>query len=106
LDWHKIFETEAEAKLSIGLMKSRGFTIDGQDIVIFRTGSGFWALENNCPHQNLPLKGSTCIGGDKIECPFHFLTINLRTGVTGNSTYKPIKTFPIQVRNNGVFVEV
>ncbi len=106
MKWYKIFETEVEAKSAIGLMKSRGISLDNQDIVIFRTTSGFWALENKCPHQQLPLKGSNYIGNDKIECPFHFLSINLKTGVTGNSTYKPVKTFPIQIRNDGVFVEV
>ncbi|MFN0049279.1 MAG: Rieske (2Fe-2S) protein [Cytophagales bacterium] len=106
MNWYKIFESEAEAKASIGLMKSRGFSLDNHDIVIFRTNTGFWALENKCPHQNLPLKGSNYIGGDKIECPFHFLSINLRTGITGNSTYKAVKTFPIQMRKDGIFVEV
>ncbi len=106
MTWHKIFEDEAEAKSAIGTMKSRAYSIADEDIVIFRTTSGLWALENKCPHQNLPLKGSTCIGGDKIECPFHFLSINLRTGLTGNSTYKPVKTFPIQIRKDGVFIEV
>lgn len=106
MNWHKIFDSEAEAKLSIGLMKSRGFSIQNEDIVVFRSNTGFWALENKCPHQNLALKGSTYIGADKIECPFHFLSINLRTGVTGNSTYKPVKTFPIQIRQDGVYIEV
>jgi nitrite reductase/ring-hydroxylating ferredoxin subunit len=106
LNWHKIFENETQAKAAIGLMKSRVFSFDNQDIVIFRTKSGLWALENKCPHQSLPLKGSSYIGGDKIECPFHFLTINLRTGITGNNTYQAVKTYPIQVRNDGIFVEL
>lgn len=106
MTWHLIFDSEALAKASIALMKSRAITIANENIAIFRTRSGFWAIENNCPHQNLPLKGSNCIGGDKIECPFHFLTINLKTGISGNSNYKPLKTFPVQVRNDGVYIEV
>lgn len=107
MKWHKLFVSEAEAKENIGLLKSKAYTINGEEVVIFRTNSGFWALENRCPHQDLPLKGANYTGKDTIECPFHFLSINLRTGVAGRGdTYKPVKSYPIQVRNDGVYVEV
>lgn len=102
--WHKIFNSKEEAKASIPLNQSLKIVISETEVVVFHTKTGFWALENKCPHQDLPLEGAVCLGKDIIECPFHFLQINVRTGLAGR--FKAAKSFAVQARKDGVYVEV
>lgn len=104
MNWYKVFNSSEEAIANIALNSCLKFIISETEILVFYTKSGFWALENKCPHQDLPLEGGVCIGKDIIECPFHFMHINIRTGAAGR--YKAAKSFAVQVRKDGVFVEV
>lgn len=104
IKWYKIFENVTELELAIVQNKGISIEINTQKIAIFRSPSGLWALEDNCPHQNLPIAGSVCINSDTISCPFHGLLIKLKTGQAGR--YSTLKSYPIQVRRDGVFIEV
>lgn len=107
MSWYKIFDTEEQAYNALKIGGTKAFTLQGESVCLFRTKSGLWALENKCPHQNLPLKGSLYVGNDVFECPYHFLKYQVRTGVVGMSDkYPPIKSFPVKITAAGVFIEV
>ena len=104
--WHKIFSDINEAEQKIPLYGSMAIILHNEEICIFRNKNGFFAIENICPHQKLPLTGSACNDKDIITCSFHFLPINLRTGKCDSPHYESAKVFAMKIENDGVFVEV
>ena len=79
------------------------------NIVLFRTEDGTpVALENSCPHRNLPLSEGRLIG-DEIECGYHGLVFDCR----GECTHLPgsdeppewayVRSFPVAERQGWVF---
>jgi nitrite reductase/ring-hydroxylating ferredoxin subunit len=104
--WHKIFSTKTEAEQKIPLYGSFVITLQNEEICIFRNLNGFYAIENICPHQKLPLTGSECDDKDLIRCSFHFLPINLRTGKCNSPCYDPVKIFALKIEDDGFYIEI
>lgn len=82
----------------------------GEPIVLYRTRDGaVIALEDRCPHRNLPLSAGRRID-DTIECGYHGLVFDH----TGRCTHVPgqtevprwaaVRSYPVAERNRWVFV--
>lgn len=78
-------------------------------IVLYRKADGTpVALENRCPHRNLPLSAGR-LDGDEIECGYH----GLRFDCTGSCTHVPgsderpawatVRRYPVAERHGWVF---
>jgi len=110
------------------LVDGKGLCVKAGDVslVLIKTAGALHAVENKCPHLNLPL-GRGKIEGDEIVCPFHGSRFNIKTGentdwvsaVAGMKIpawssallsfgKKPhaIRTFPVTVEGPDVYVEV
>ena len=78
--------------------------LNGYEILVGVTSRGYFAVENNCPHQNKPLCGGRIRHGH-ISCPVHGMRFNLETGApVGQLTNKSIKVY--EARANGDWLEV
>jgi len=65
----------------------------GCQILVCRSGAGFFAIENVCPHQGAPLLGGK-VRGTAIFCPLHGVRFDLRSGrPSGKLTTCSVKTF-------------
>ena len=84
--------------------------IEGKQIAIFNFARrGEWyATDNLCPHRQQMAIARGMIGsqGDepKVACPFHKKTFSLRTGECLSDDSCHISTFPIQIREESVFI--
>ena len=97
--FHKVIEL-------IKLADNRACVADlnGYEILVGVTNKGYFAVENNCPHQNKPLCGGRIRHGH-ISCPIHGMRFNLETGApAGQLTNKSIKVY--EARANGDWLEV
>jgi 3-phenylpropionate/trans-cinnamate dioxygenase ferredoxin component len=75
-------------------------------IAVFNIGGEFYAIEDSCSHQQLPLSDGH-LKGDVIECPFHGAQFCIKTGqVKAPPAFDNIRTFPVRVLNNMIQVEV
>ena len=62
-----------------------GRVLLGEMVLLFRTGDGtVAALEDRCPHRNLPLSQGR-LTGDRVECGYHGLVF----GADGRCTHAP-----------------
>ncbi len=98
--WKKIAE---KSEISSG--KGKAFKIEGKQIAIFNQ-DGYHAIDDLCVHQD----GSIALGkidGDIVECPLHFWHYNFKTGEL-KDYIKDVKlqTYPIEVKDDGIYVEV
>jgi 3-phenylpropionate/trans-cinnamate dioxygenase ferredoxin component len=80
-------------------------TSHGREIVLARWEGELYALEDNCSHQDYPLSDGSIEDG-QIECVFHGAKFDLRTGkATCLPAIKPVKTFPVEIREGEIFVD-
>ena len=82
------------------------WTHGSQKIAIYRTEKGFFATALFCTHFRQNLEMGIVIGC-VIECPLHGGRFDLRTGKALSAPVsKDIKTYPVKVEGNRVFVQV
>ncbi len=60
-------------------------------LLVIHTGGNFFAVENRCPHLNLPLKNGKLTDDHAIVCPFHHSAFDLHSGdVKAWSPWPPV----------------
>ena len=81
-------------------------TIGRIEVGLFAVGGQVHAMENRCPHADLPLSEGL-LDGYLIECAGHAWTFDVRTGFRPD--YEdgfPIPCFAVEVRGGDVYVDI
>lgn len=82
------------------------FNVKEREILLVNLDGEFYALDNRCPHMGYPLFFGS-LEGDTLICGFHSAKFNVRTGESaGAVTSERLTTFPVNVKNSSVFVEI
>ncbi len=83
-----------------------GVTIGRYDVAIARSGDEFFAIQDLCSHAEVALSEGE-IEDCTVECWLHGSRFDLRTGKpTGLPATEPVTTFPVEIRDDGVYVDV
>jgi nitrite reductase (NADH) small subunit len=83
-----------------------------EQIALFHfTRRGEWyATQNECPHRKQMALSRGMIGTKddepKVACPFHKKTFSLKTGECLSGDECTIKTYPVKIEDEKVFIEV
>lgn len=101
-------------------------TVDAIEIGVFRQGDEYFAYQNICPHQG----GPACEGlrtpqiedtfdanglfiGQRLDendmhivCPWHGYEFHLKTGEHVRDAKVRLKSFPVSVKDGGIYVTV
>ncbi len=82
-----------------------GVTIGRYDVAIARHGDEFFAVQDLCSHAAVALSEGE-VEECTVECWLHGSRFDLRTGKpTGLPATEPVSTFPVEVRDDGVYVD-
>jgi len=80
-------------------------TVGGISIALCNVDGKLYAIEDICTHDDGPL-GEGTLDGKEVECPRHGARFDVRTGaVTRMPAVAPVRTFPVTVEGDSVFVE-
>lgn len=96
------------------------FLVGKESIIVYHLEDGFYATQRYCSHTFAPLDGGKLVDGCQIQCPFHRARFDVRTGAVVqwanfppgiqllNSVRgeQPLKTYPVQLRDGQVLVEL
>ena len=83
-----------------------GVAAGKERIVLANVEGDFYALLDRCSHQDFPLSDGE-LEGDRLECIYHGAAFDVCTGRAMQlPAIRPVKTFPVEVREGAVFVEV
>lgn len=75
------------------------------NVALFRTlDDEYFALLDRCPHRGGPLSQGI-VHGCKITCPLHGWHIDLTTGSAVAPDVGQVRTFPVQLRDNRLWVD-
>ena len=77
-------------------------------IAIFRLDDGFYATEDTCSHAQSSLAaGEVDLEDCTVECPYHASQFEIKTGrVLSLPATRPVRTFPVKIVGDEVFVEI
>ena len=82
-----------------------GVTIGDVDVAVARDGDEFFALQDLCSHAAVALSEGE-VEDCTVECWLHGSRFDLRTGKpTGFPATEPVATFPVEVRDDGIYVD-
>ena len=79
--------------------------VEGMEIAIFNVGGRFYAIDNTCPHSAGPLAEGELLG-TTVACPWHFWQFEVTTGASKFNPAVKIKTFPVELKGEEVYVTV
>ena len=76
--------------------------IDNAPIAIFNLSGLFFAIADQCTHQNLPLADGLVVN-DTITCPYHGAAFNIKTGaVLSPPACKALTTYQTRVNDGKI----
>jgi len=80
--------------------------IDNIPIAIFNLEGLYFAFEDICPHQHLPLADGL-VANDTITCPYHGAIFNIKTGdVLAPPACENLRTYPARVVDGKIQLEI
>lgn len=74
-------------------------------IAVFRIEGVYHAIANTCVHMGGPLSEGD-LAGHVVTCPWHHWSYDVRTGKTTMSEAVGVKSFPVELRGEDVFVDI
>jgi apoptosis-inducing factor 3 len=79
--------------------------VDGEDVLLVRHGTEFFAVGGNCTHYHGPLADGLVVD-DEVRCPWHHACFSLRTGEALRApALDPIPRWHIEQVGENVFVK-
>jgi len=102
----KIFSSFEEASNSIPIGGLRLLIINGKKIALAHTNDGFYAFDNECPHQNEPLHKGTLTAFNDVVCRLHHYRFNIKTGQEANNRCGSMTNYSIIIEDSGIFIDL
>lgn len=85
--------------------RGKKIIVDGEEIVLFKADEQIYAVLNLCPHQKFQKLHEGLFENGVVTCPMHGWSYDVRTGISTNADGR-LKTFPVEVRDGKVIVEI
>ena len=98
IKWYRVASTDA-----MPLKEGRRVQCGEQTLALFNLGGEYRAVENQCPHKGGPLADGI-VAGTAVFCPLHNWKINLENGCALSGGSGQVKTFPVKVIQNEIYV--
>lgn len=84
----------------------KGVSVKMNPIVLANVDGDVYALEDQCSHEAYPLSDGELDGGD-VVCVYHGARFDACTGKNKSlPAVRPVKSYPVEVREGEIYVEV
>lgn len=77
--------------------------VQGHPVALFNVGGTFYAVSNVCLHRGGPI-GEGTLDGAVVTCPLHGWEYDVRTGTNLANPAACLRTFPVRVDGDEVWV--
>lgn len=88
--------------LEEGAMKE--VSIADKKVIISKFENVIYAFSALCPHAGAPLCHGWLTSRGEVSCPLHFYKFNIKTGRNTSGEGYKLKTYPIEIRTEQVFI--
>lgn len=104
--WFRVFASVNDAEAAIPMNRLVAVEIENKRLCLARTENGYFATDEKCPHQGLPIsRGGFCENGT-IVCPFHRYAWNLKSGREVEKREGNLQLYPVEIRESGIYIGV
>ena len=101
--WHKVADTATDLQWTPGEIAE--VSADGVQVCLAKFGDQWFGFSHTCPHAGAPMTDGYVAGSCQVVCPVHQLKFNLKNGGRDvNGEGYTLKTYPVEVRADGVYV--
>ena len=84
--------------------EKRAVQVGDQELLVLRLGDEYFAVSNRCTHAAWPLTNEP-VDGMEIVCTLHAARFDVRDGCpTGGPASKPLASYPIELRDEELYV--
>jgi 3-phenylpropionate/trans-cinnamate dioxygenase ferredoxin subunit len=84
----------------------KGYTVKMQPVLVANVDGDLYALEDQCSHEAYPLSDGELQGTD-VMCIYHGARFDVCTGRNkGLPAVRPVKSYPVETRDDGIWVEL
>lgn len=97
---YRINLTRSQIDVNSLQYKGCSFFFRSKSYIAFNSDGNYFAVLNNCPHQNKPLDHARC-ENNKIICPFHNFAFDIETGIANGLA---LEKFELKVLDEEVFI--
>lgn len=80
-------------------------TVNDKMIALCNVAGTFYALDNVCLHRGGPL-GEGYLDGEKLECPWHGWTFDVKTGAVTFNPREKVPTYPVKIEGDNILVAI
>lgn len=102
--WHRIADSEAGIGCAPGGIAE--VVVDGKTICLGRFNEDWYGFASICPHAGGAMVDGFINGACQVVCTVHQLRFSLKTGHDSNGEGYKLKTYPVELRDDGVYVGV
>ena len=102
----KVFQNEEQLKKAFSEKNIRVIRIGEKKVCLAMHGQTFFCFEHLCPHQMHPLDEGKITEFGEIVCPLHEYRYNLKTGTEASQRCRDLKTFKVDINDEGVFINL
>ncbi len=102
--WLKLFESLTAANNRVALGRVTTIEVGRKKVCVAHTSEGFFAVNDRCPHNGASLGNGFCTDQGSVVCPVHRYHFDLKTGRAKSGLGDFVQTYPIEVREDGVFI--
>ncbi|MBN9383175.1 MAG: Rieske 2Fe-2S domain-containing protein [Chitinophagaceae bacterium] len=101
--WHKVAGAATDLQWTAGAIAE--VSADGTKICLAKFQDQWFGFAHTCPHAGAPMTDGYVAGPCQVVCPVHQLKFNLKNGGRDvNGEGYTLKTYPVEVRADGVYV--
>lgn len=84
----------------------KAFVIQGIPVAIFKLNNSYYAIHNQCTHENFPLDDGE-LEADLIICPRHGAKFCIKTGeVKSAPAFEDLTTYPLRIENGVIQIQI
>lgn len=98
--WIRLLEISALAE-----GESRCVEKEGKSFGVFHLETGFYVIDNQCPHKGAPLHEGFVQNG-VVVCPWHQWEFQVSDGKCLSLPNQAVETYKSEVRNQELWVEI
>ncbi|MBA3971838.1 MAG: Rieske 2Fe-2S domain-containing protein [Bacteroidetes bacterium] len=102
--WVKLFDSAAAVHNRVKVGHVTTIDVSGKKICLAHTTEGLFAVNDKCPHNGASLGNGFCTAEGSVVCPLHRYHFDLKTGRAKSGLGDFVQPYPIEIREDGVFV--
>ncbi len=106
MKWFQLFNSDKQALEAIPERTAVRVDVGEHRLCLARYNNTFYAVKDACPHSGAPLGKGFINHVGEVVCPLHHYRYRLLDGVEANEKSAAATTFPVELRNDGIFIGI